>query len=191
MYRLPDVDFKYAPEKLQLPNATAQFLNLTRLGATYEWSFGDGSTSSEENPSHAYGDPGYYDVTLYARSELGCEGTKVKKEYVYVSGAGNLEFPNAFSPLTSGSTGGYYLNEGERNQIFHPYNAEGVKEYRLMVFNRAGEQIFETTDLMQGWDGYYGSMLCPDGVYTWRAVGSYYDGSLFDMKGNVTLLTGK
>ena len=191
VYRLPDVDFKYAPEKLQLPNATAQFLNLTRLGATYEWSFGDGSTSSEENPSHAYGDPGYYDVTLYARSEQGCEGTKVKKEYVYVSGAGNLEFPNAFSPLTSGSTGGYYLNEGERNQIFHPYNAEGVKEYRLMVFNRAGEQIFETTDLMQGWDGYYGSMLCPDGVYTWRAVGSYYDGSLFDMKGNVTLLTGK
>ena len=191
VYRLPDVDFKYAPEKLQLPNATAQFLNLTRLGATYEWSFGDGSTSSEENPSHAYGDPGYYDVTLYARSEQGCEGTKVKKEYVYVSGAGNLEFPNAFSPLTSGPTGGYYLNEGERNQIFHPYNAEGVKEYRLMVFNRAGEQIFETTDLMQGWDGYYGSMLCPDGVYTWRAVGSYYDGSLFDMKGNVTLLTGK
>jgi len=60
-----------------------------------------------------------------------------------------------------------------------------------MVFNRSGEQIFETTDLMQGWDGYYGSMLCPDGVYTWRAVGSYYDGSLFDMKGNVTLLTGK
>ena len=191
VYRRPDVDFKFAPERLQLPNATAQFLNLTRLGATYEWDFGDGSTSSEENPEHAYGDPGYYDITLYARSEHGCEASKLKKEFVYVSGAGNLEFPNAFSPIQTGSTGGYYQNEGELNQIFHPYNAQGVKEYRLMIFSRSGEQIFETTNLSQGWDGYFNGMLCPDGVYTWRAVGSYYDGSLFDMKGNVTLLTAK
>ena len=189
VYRRPAVDFKFAPEKLQLPHAKAQFLNLTHLGSVYEWTFGDGATSTEENPEHAYQDPGYYDVTLYARSEHGCEATRTKKDYVYVSGAGYLEFPNAFSPSISGTSGGYYQSEGERNQIFHPYNTTGIKEYKLMIFNRSGEQIFESQDLYLGWDGYYNNMLCPDGVYTWRAVGAFYDGSLFDLKGNVTLLS--
>ena len=191
VYRRPEVDFKYAPESLQLPYATAQFLNLTRLGATYEWIFGDGTTSVEENPEHSYSDPGLYDITLSARSDKGCEATLEKKGFVYVSGAGYLEFPNAFAPSQSGSTGGYYEQEGERNQIFHPYNTVGIKEYKLMVFHRSGEQLFESTDLRQGWDGYFNGMLCPDGVYTWRAVGVFYDGTLFDQKGNVTLLSGK
>jgi len=45
--------------------------------------------------------------------------------------------------------------------------------------------------LRQGWDGYFNGSLCPDGVYTWRAVGVFHDGTLFDQKGNVTLLSGK
>ena len=114
-----------------------------------------------------------------------------KKGFVYVSGAGSLEFPNAFAPSQSGSSGGYYEQEGERNQIFHPYNARGIKEYKLMIFSRSGEQLFESTDLRQGWDGYFNGSLCPDGVYTWRAVGVFHDGTLFDQKGNVTLLSGK
>ena len=191
VYRRPEVDFKYAPEALQLPYATAQFLNLTRLGATYEWIFGDGTTSVEENPEHSYSDPGLYDITLTARSEKGCEAKLEKKGFVYVSGAGYLEFPNAFAPSQSGSSNGYYEQEGERNQIFHPYNARGIKEYKLMIFSRSGEQLFESTDLRQGWDGYFNGSLCPDGVYTWRAVGVFHDGTLFDQKGNVTLLSGK
>ena len=191
VYRRPEVDFKFTPDALQLPYATATFLNLSRLGSTYEWTFGDGTTSIEENPVHAYNDPGVYDVTLLARSDQGCEAVLEKKGFVYVSGSGYLEFPNAFSPSQSGSTGGYYQQEGERNQIFHPYNARGIKEYKLMVFHRTGEQLFESTDLLQGWDGYFNGMLCPDGVYTWRAVGVFYDGTLFDQKGNVTLLSGK
>jgi PKD repeat protein len=32
----------------------------------WSWDFGDGATSTQQNPSHTYGDPGYYTVTLTA-----------------------------------------------------------------------------------------------------------------------------
>jgi PKD repeat protein len=39
---------------------------------SYDWHFGDGSTSSLENPSHGYGSFGTYYVTFTARSVVGC-----------------------------------------------------------------------------------------------------------------------
>ncbi len=42
---------------------------------TYEWNFGDGSTSNLSNPIHAYSSSGIYSVTLNAISNTGCEGT--------------------------------------------------------------------------------------------------------------------
>ncbi|MDR2039886.1 MAG: PKD domain-containing protein [Bacteroidales bacterium] len=41
-----------------------QFKNNSRNGKVYNWSFGDGSTSSLENPVHTYQDAGTYTVTL-------------------------------------------------------------------------------------------------------------------------------
>lgn len=37
---------------------------------TWSWEFGDGGTSSEENPDHTFGDPGCYEVTLDVTSPL-------------------------------------------------------------------------------------------------------------------------
>ena len=50
---------------------------------TFLWNFGDGNTSEEENPSHAYDTPGIYTVSLTVSNELG-ENTKVKEEHVQV-----------------------------------------------------------------------------------------------------------
>lgn len=41
-----------------------QFHNLSRYGTSYLWEFGDGSTSTEINPSHTYTENGFYNVTL-------------------------------------------------------------------------------------------------------------------------------
>lgn len=40
------------------------FTNESFNGLTYEWDFGDGSTSTEENPSHVYLEEGMFTVTL-------------------------------------------------------------------------------------------------------------------------------
>lgn len=40
------------------------FRNNSRYGNFYEWTFGDGTTSNEQNPVHLYQNPGIYSVTL-------------------------------------------------------------------------------------------------------------------------------
>jgi hypothetical protein len=44
---------------------------------TYEWDFGDGSSSSEAAPRHTFQEPGSYQVYLNARSGGGAQGTSV------------------------------------------------------------------------------------------------------------------
>jgi len=47
------------------------FENLSLNATSYSWNFGDGNSSTEENPNHAYTDVGTYDVTLTASNEAG------------------------------------------------------------------------------------------------------------------------
>ncbi len=39
---------------------------------TYKWNFGDGETSTNQNPSHKYGKPGLYNVKLVVETSVGC-----------------------------------------------------------------------------------------------------------------------
>ena len=49
----------------------AQFTNLSSENAkTFEWNFGDGSTSTERNPMHSYAEAGTYTVRLTARGRV-------------------------------------------------------------------------------------------------------------------------
>ena len=45
---------------------------------TYNWSFGDGTTSSFESPTHSYSSQGTYTVTLIVGSQRGCYDTLIK-----------------------------------------------------------------------------------------------------------------
>jgi PKD repeat protein len=48
------------------------FNNSTGVISGYMWDFGDGNTSTDENPSHTYGGAGSYTVTLTTFGELPC-----------------------------------------------------------------------------------------------------------------------
>lgn len=53
--------------------ASFQFTNQTAGNNTYEWNFGDGTTSTTASPSHTYQNAGTYTVTLKAKDANGCE----------------------------------------------------------------------------------------------------------------------
>lgn len=57
--------FAVPAEKLVAP-AKVTFTNLSKNAETYAWDFGDGTTSSEANPSHTYKHSGNFTVTLKA-----------------------------------------------------------------------------------------------------------------------------
>jgi PKD repeat protein len=48
----------------------------------WQWDFGDGILSNQQNPNHVYLLPGHFNVTLKAFSNNGCVGTSSKPSYV-------------------------------------------------------------------------------------------------------------
>ncbi len=44
---------------------------------TWEWDYGDGNTSDEQNPTYQYDEPGLFDVTLIVTDTIGCTDTIV------------------------------------------------------------------------------------------------------------------
>src|SRR5439155_9225308 len=50
----------------------------------WQWNFGDGSTSLQQNPSHNYIAPGFYDIRLIASTGYGCTDTATKSRYIKV-----------------------------------------------------------------------------------------------------------
>lgn len=86
---------------------------------------------------------------------MGCKS----RDTVSVDACTRLVMPNVFTPSID-------LGDG-LNDVFLPIEMEGIRSAQLLIFNRWGERLFMTEDIMQGWDGTsYGRNL-PDGTYFW------------------------
>ncbi|MES1219227.1 MAG: gliding motility-associated C-terminal domain-containing protein [Bacteroidota bacterium] len=89
-----------------------------------------------------------------------------------------VQFPTGFTPNGDGK------NETFRAATFCP-----VPKYHLIVFNRNGEKVFETSDPREGWDGTYRGKKSDTGAYVFYS--EYFDfvlkRSLTD-KGTVMLI---
>jgi len=84
----PDVDFTMSGSSCAFP-ATITFTNQTTGSqiTDYFWNFGDGNTSTQENPVHTYSAPGSYDISLMVTNAAGCSATKTISDF---SGSGSL-----------------------------------------------------------------------------------------------------
>ena len=60
----------------------------------------------------------------------------------------------------------------------------------MKIFNRWGEMVFQTTDLHQGWDGYYKGKLCQQDQYVWKINILYtdFDRTKIERTGSVMLI---
>ena len=78
----PQTDFEY-----QIDGKTVTFTNTTQGEVTeYLWQFGDGATSSDQDPVHEYSEGGDYLVTLLARNE---KGAKEESKTITIEGGGD------------------------------------------------------------------------------------------------------
>jgi PKD repeat protein len=95
---------------------TVNFTNLSQgQYSSLSWTFGDGGTSSQENPTHTYNNPGTYTVTLTVIGPGGSD-TETKTNYIAVgqapqapvadfSGSPTSDFAPATVDFTDLSTG--------------------------------------------------------------------------------------
>ena len=81
---------------------TVQFKNTSTDGISYLWDFGDGTTSTEFEPSHVFNsDQEYYTVSLTATNTLGCTYTATRNQYIQIVTAPVAKFNVAPSTLIS------------------------------------------------------------------------------------------
>jgi hypothetical protein len=90
----------------------------------------------------------------------------------------DLVLPNAFHP------GSPYPESNK----FGILNREIIKLNYLRIYDRWGEEVFETSDPTQKWDGTINNKYAPAGVYIWEADGFCESGQRFTKTGNVTLI---
>jgi gliding motility-associated-like protein len=88
----------------------------------------------------------------------------------------NVFFPNVFTP-----------NNDSKNDEFKILNAENLIDYHLVIYNRWGEKVFETTEYNKGWNGTYKDKKAALATYVWysnfKMRGKYYN-----LKGTVILI---
>jgi len=80
----PGADFVGEPTSGNAP-LTVNFTDQsTNHPTSWSWDFGDGGSSTEQNPSHQYADPGTYTVSLTAGNGCGSD-TETKTDYITVT----------------------------------------------------------------------------------------------------------
>lgn len=149
------------------------------------WTFGDGDSAFIAEPLHTYEDTGTYTITLVKANGFGCVDTSFR--IFRVDPVYEIRIPNVFTPRDGGSNGGGYDPNNPDNTIFFPF-VEYAEEYRLSIFNRWGELVFETKDQNQGWDGYYKGKLCQSDVYVYKLEVRFINGRKATKLGDITLL---
>jgi PKD repeat protein len=77
-------DFSADPTSGEAP-LTVEFTDESDGAVSWLWDFGDGTTSTEQNPTHTYTHAGEYTVSLEITCELGVEDTETKDAYIEVT----------------------------------------------------------------------------------------------------------
>ncbi len=123
------------------------------VGDTYNWlPITALSCSDCQNPIASPEEEISYCVTVSDNgcSDSACVTISIQCESFFI--------PNAFSPNNNGL-----------NEVFKP-EVIGVHDYKFLIFDRWGEQLFETNDTQHGWNGYYKGQVCLQDVYVYKIV---------------------
>ena len=84
--------------------------------------------------------------------------------------------PNAFTPDANG-----------RNEVFKP-EGSGCKDFKMTIYTRWGEKVFETGNIQMGWDGTYAGKIAPDGIYVYSVDFKDYKDKIYQFNGTLHLL---
>ncbi len=182
----PQAAFQASPWQTDINNPSIAFTDQSAGSPVWwDWTFGDGGGDTIADPVHVFTQIGTFPVELVVTDVHGCSSSVVN--LVTITPDHSITIPNVFTPDPNGGSGGSYLPGDLSNDIFYPF-VRFVDTFRMRIFNRWGELVFESDSLDRGWDGYYRGQLSPQDVYVYQVNVRFVDGKEVMRMGDLTLL---
>jgi len=235
---------------------TVTFDNNSINATSYQWTFGDGGTSSQENPTHEYASEGTFEVILIAIGEEDSDTTSMEivvgpavissfdaqinslcepfsVELINTSEGANsyqwflngqllVDPDSLIFNLVEGSYEFQLIANNEFNcpdtavsslslidcpdiflfipNVFTPDNDTfnnffeiqntGYKDFEVKIFNRWGNEVFESTNGTKHWNGKVNNSgdICTPGTYYYILQVTDFYGKADSFEGHLTLL---
>lgn len=141
-------DFAFTQNTTCLP-ATATFTDASSPAVSWLWDFGDGATSTLQNPVHTYTTPPTVDITLIITSANGCQATITKASVTLFNTDFGVSVGEGCSPLFvefyDGSSNAnqwtWDFGDGSTSSVQNPahtYTTDGVFTVRLISMSAGG-----------------------------------------------------
>ena len=169
-YPKPDALFGVDPKRTDILFPKVQITDLSSPNVVeWEYELGDGSVSTLQSPTYSYSDTGYFDIWQFVTTQFGCKDTvnyTIKVDPLFT-----FYIPSAFTP-----------DQDSRNEEFFGAGI-GIAEYRMRIYDRWGELLFESNEYDYHWDGTYKGKQVQKGVYV-------YQFDLVDVKGEPHIYRG-
>ncbi len=163
----PQASFTASPQNGCAVPFTTQFTSQSTGAASYQWTFGDGQTSTAAAPGHTYAAFGFYDVSLRVTSTQGCTGQVSLPDYIRVEAPqaqlnisereGCLPLTTSFSAslTTTGSIVSYSWNFGDGATSSlptpsHTYTRQGIHPVTLTLETSGGCRLVLTGAVRAG-----------------------------------------
>jgi PKD repeat protein len=150
-----------------------QLQNKSEGADSYFWDFGNGYTSTDENPLVTYKNDGTYTIMLVSSTYFGCADTSYYKYDVLFKG---LYVPNAFAPTS----------DIQGVNVFKPVGVN-LKVYNVEVFDSWGHLLWESSKLddngrpVESWNGRDSKgELYQSGTYLWKINAVFIDGTIWE-----------
>jgi PKD repeat protein len=124
----PDADFT----SNQLWGSMFSFTDQSSDVDTWQWNFGDGNSSTEQNPSHEYMSSGTFTVTLIASFES-CADTH-SLQVASTVGIEDQDQENYFS---------IYPNPFTSEAVVTWNNSKATKSFEMQVYDLTGKQVYK------------------------------------------------
>ncbi|MCE3294359.1 MAG: legume lectin beta domain protein [Crocinitomicaceae bacterium] len=168
---LPEIPFSQQEVTVCLDEKSHQ-LDALNPGAFYLWSTGDTTQQIEVTQ------PGLYSVEITESNELCSSSDAITVISVCKT---EVTFPNIFTP--NGDEDNDYF------QLIFTNSPEWIADFEMHIFNRWGQEIFQTNEQVVKWDGKIEGTELPAGVYFYTySFKDLYSGELNSGHGNFQLI---
>ena len=168
----PTADFEI--DSIIKLNTPIRLVNNSTNAVSWNWNFGNQNFSTDESPTTLYNVEGDYSINLEVINLEGCPDTISKSTTVINSLV--LFVPNSFSP-----------NGDMKNDMFK-VSCLNYVDFELNIYNAYGNNLFNTTNPNEGWDGTYKGQTIQQGTYVVTIFAVDVFGRVYNRNKNLILL---